>query len=66
MNPPQAILPKILLEKVMALPRFATADDNASLVAYLVGPEAAYVTRASLSINGGFTPVIQPEVKSGP
>jgi len=25
------------------------------LVAYLAGPEAAYVTGASLSIDGGFT-----------
>ncbi len=39
----------------MALPRYATGDEIASLVAYLASPEAAYVTGASLSIDVGFT-----------
>ena len=33
----------------------ATGEEIASLVAYLEGPEASYVTGASLSIDGGFT-----------
>ena len=55
LNPATSDFAKMLLEKVMALPRYATADEIASLVAYLAGPEAAYVTGASLSIDGGFT-----------
>jgi 3-oxoacyl-[acyl-carrier protein] reductase len=39
----------------MALPRYGSGDEIASLVAYLASPEAAFVTGASLSIDGGFT-----------
>ncbi|MGE8358298.1 MAG: SDR family oxidoreductase [Microvirgula sp.] len=38
----------------MALPRYGKAEEIASFVAYLAGPEAGYVTGASLSIDGGF------------
>jgi 3-oxoacyl-[acyl-carrier protein] reductase len=55
MNPATSDFAKVLLDKVMALPRYGTGDEIASLVAYLAGPEAAYVTGASLSIDGGFT-----------
>ena len=55
MNPATSDFAKLLLDKVMALPRYGTGDEIASLVAYLAGPEAAYVTGASLSIDGGFT-----------
>jgi 3-oxoacyl-[acyl-carrier protein] reductase len=43
-----------LLKKLMALPRFGTAEEIAGMVAYLAGPEAAFVTGASLTIDGGF------------
>lgn len=43
------------LKKLMALPRYGTTDEFAAMVAYLAGPEAAYVTGASLTIDGGFT-----------
>ncbi len=43
------------LKKLMALPRYGTADEIAAMVAYVAGPEAAYVTGASLTIDGGFT-----------
>jgi 3-oxoacyl-[acyl-carrier protein] reductase len=43
------------LRGLMALPRYGTADEVAAMVAYLAGPEAAYVTGASLMIDGGFT-----------
>ena len=43
------------LKKVMALPRYADADEIAAMVAYLAGPEAGFVTGASLTIDGGFT-----------
>jgi 3-oxoacyl-[acyl-carrier protein] reductase len=43
------------LKKLMALQRYGTTDEIAAMVAYLAGPEAAYVTGASLTIDGGFT-----------
>ena len=42
------------LKGLMALPRYGTGDEIASFVAYLAGPEAAYITGASLLIDGGF------------
>jgi len=40
---------------VNALPRYGTAEEIAGMVAYLAGPEAAYITGASLMIDGGFS-----------
>ena len=54
LNPATSDFAKMLYQ-VMALPRYAKGDEIASLVAYLASPEAAYVTGASLSIDGGFT-----------
>ena len=42
------------LRALMALPRFGTGAEIAGMVAYLAGPEAGFVTGASLSIDGGF------------
>jgi 3-oxoacyl-[acyl-carrier protein] reductase len=42
------------LRKLMALPRYGTANEVAALVAYLAGPEAAFVTGTSLTTDGGF------------
>ena len=44
-----------MLKKLMALPRYAHGDEVAAMVAYLAGPEAGFVTGASLTIDGGFT-----------
>jgi 3-oxoacyl-[acyl-carrier protein] reductase len=55
LNPATSAFAKILLDKVMALPRYVTGDEITSLVAYLASPEAAFMTGASLSIDGGFT-----------
>jgi len=44
-----------MLKKLMALPRYGHADEIAAMVAYLAGPEAGFVTGASLTIDGGFT-----------
>jgi 3-oxoacyl-[acyl-carrier protein] reductase len=44
-----------MLKKQMALPRYSSADEIAAMVAYLAGPEAGFVTGASLTIDGGFT-----------
>jgi len=54
MNPATGDFAKMLIQQ-MALPRYGTGDEIASLVAYLASSEAAYVTGASLSIDGGFT-----------
>ena len=54
MNPATTDFAKMLIS-LMALPRYGIGAEIASLVAYLASPEAAYVTGASLSIDGGFT-----------
>jgi 3-oxoacyl-[acyl-carrier protein] reductase len=54
MNPANSDFAKKLVQ-LMALPRYGTGDEIASLVAYLASPEAGYVTGASLTIDGGFT-----------
>ncbi|MGL4315919.1 MAG: 3-oxoacyl-ACP reductase family protein [Pseudomonas sp.] len=43
------------LKPVMALGRYGQVEEIASFVAYLVGPEAGYITGASLMIDGGFS-----------
>ena len=42
------------LHALMAIPRHGKADEIAGMVAYLAGPEAAFVTGADLLIDGGF------------
>ena len=39
---------------LMALKRYGHPDEIAAMVAYLAGPEAGYITGASLLIDGGF------------
>ncbi|HEY3706298.1 MAG TPA: 3-oxoacyl-ACP reductase family protein [Terracidiphilus sp.] len=39
---------------LMALKRYGHADEIAAMAAYLAGPEAGYITGASLLIDGGF------------
>ncbi|GHE09044.1 hypothetical protein GCM10010339_60060 [Streptomyces alanosinicus] len=41
--------------KWLALPRIGSPLEIAALVSYLAGPEAAFITGASLTIDGGFT-----------
>ncbi|AOB31296.1 oxidoreductase [Bordetella sp. H567] len=43
-----------MLHGLMALPRHARPEEIAGMVAYLAGPEAGFVTGASLTIDGGF------------
>jgi 3-oxoacyl-[acyl-carrier protein] reductase len=54
MNPAQGPFAETL-KKLMALPRYGQADEIAAMVAYLAGPEAGFVTGASLTIDGGFS-----------
>ncbi|VXC97235.1 Cyclic-di-GMP-binding biofilm dispersal mediator protein [Burkholderia sp. 8Y] len=43
------------LHALMAVQRHARADEIAAMVAYVAGPEASFVTGASLMIDGGFS-----------
>jgi 3-oxoacyl-[acyl-carrier protein] reductase len=43
-----------MMKSTIALGRFGQADEVASLVSYLAGPEAAFITGARLTIDGGY------------
>jgi len=43
------------LRALMSLPRYGSAAEVAAMVVYLAGPEAGFITGASLTIDGGFT-----------
>ncbi|KGE08026.1 MULTISPECIES: SDR family oxidoreductase [Burkholderia] len=53
MNPEESEFARAL-HGVMAVQRHASPAEIAGMVAYLAGPEAAFVTGASLNIDGGF------------
>jgi 3-oxoacyl-[acyl-carrier protein] reductase len=54
MNPDQGEFAESL-KQTMALPRYGQAEEIASFVAYLAGPEAGYITGANLTVDGGFS-----------
>jgi 3-oxoacyl-[acyl-carrier protein] reductase len=53
MNPADSDFAESLMA-LMAIGRYGKADEIAGFVAYLAGPEAGYITGASLTIDGGF------------
>ncbi|WP_349970546.1 3-oxoacyl-ACP reductase family protein [Pseudomonas caspiana] len=53
MNPASGDFAESLIP-LMAVGRYGHAEEIASFVAYLAGPEAGYITGASLTIDGGF------------
>ncbi len=53
MNPANSDFAEMLRQQMMALPRYGTADELAARVAYRAGPEAGFVTGASLTIDAG-------------
>ncbi|OGR24510.1 MAG: oxidoreductase [Desulfuromonadaceae bacterium GWB2_53_15] len=55
MNPATSDFAKLTVERFMALPRYGTGDEIASLVSWLASAEASYVTGANLAIDGGYT-----------
>lgn len=44
-----------LMKTMMPIGRYGKDEEIASFVAYLAGPEAGYITGASLTIDGGFS-----------
>jgi len=42
------------LKGMIAVQRYGKGEEVAGLVSYLAGPEGAYITGASLRIDGGF------------
>lgn len=54
MNPEKGEFAEMLKKQFLALPRYGTSEEVAAMVAYLAGPEAGYITGASLTIDGGF------------
>lgn len=53
MNPPEGEFAESM-KGMIALGRYGEADEIASLVSYLAGPKAAFVTGANLTIDGGY------------
>jgi 3-oxoacyl-[acyl-carrier protein] reductase len=53
MNPAQGPFAEMLM-KYLAVGRYGKAEEVAAMVAYLAGPEAAFVTGANLKIDGGW------------
>jgi len=53
MNPAEGAFAE-QMKSYMALPRYGRGSEIAAMVAYLAGPEAAYVTGSCLTIDGGF------------
>jgi 3-oxoacyl-[acyl-carrier protein] reductase len=53
MNPPEGDFAESL-KSLMALKRYGRGDDIAGMVVYLAGPDASFVTGASLTVDGGF------------
>jgi 3-oxoacyl-[acyl-carrier protein] reductase len=43
------------LTALTALGRYGRAEEVASAVAFLAGPEASYITGATLNVDGGLT-----------
>lgn len=54
MNPDQGEFAEMLKAQYIAVQRYGNVEEIAGMVAYLAGPEAGYVTGASLTIDGGF------------
>jgi 3-oxoacyl-[acyl-carrier protein] reductase len=54
MNPAGTPFADMVVDKVLAIPRYGNVDEVAAMVAYVAGPETDYLTGASLLLDGGF------------
>jgi 3-oxoacyl-[acyl-carrier protein] reductase len=48
-----ADLPEAELRAMIPLRRFGKTDEIAGAISFLCGPDAAYITRQVISVNGG-------------
>lgn len=53
MNPAEGAFAEVMTAKT-ALKRYGTSEEVAALVSFLAGPEASYITGASINIDGGY------------
>ncbi|GAA1021641.1 hypothetical protein Aple_072360 [Acrocarpospora pleiomorpha] len=53
MNPADGPYAEIIRAHIAA-GRYGTADEVGSLVTYLAGPDAAYITGATINVDGGY------------
>ena len=54
-NPENGPFAETLKDQFNAIPRFASVEEIAGMVAYLASAEAGYITGSSLMIDGGFS-----------
>ncbi|MFD0734767.1 SDR family oxidoreductase [Planotetraspora mira] len=53
-QPAQDGLFAAITKPYIAVDRYGTTDEVASLVVYLAGPDAAYITGATINVDGGY------------
>ncbi len=54
MNPADSEFAKTICDQFMAIRRYGTGEEVASMVAYVAGKEADFLTGATLTIDGGY------------
>lgn len=55
MNPADSAFARMMIDKVMAVPRYGKPAEVAALVSFIAGSESAYLTGASINLDGGYT-----------
>lgn len=55
MNPADSDFARMMIDKVMAVPRYGTPDEVAALVSFIAGSQSAYLTGSSINLDGGYT-----------
>ncbi|HEY9545090.1 MAG TPA: SDR family oxidoreductase [Solimonas sp.] len=55
MNPADTDFARMMIDKVMAVPRYGTPAEVAALVSFIAGSDSAYLTGASINLDGGYT-----------
>lgn len=55
MNPASSEFAQMMIDKVMAMSRYGRPEEIAAMVSFIAGPESAYLTGASINIDGGYS-----------